>query len=252
MISRWSAVPQALCLVLFPLSFMLLSNTGLHPGFDGSAAEQIEALAGNATRWRWVHLGMAGGSLLGLVVLLTLRSLMPRSHVVVHAAVALGVIGAAVLTGIFALEATLVVELAQACVESGSVVPFIGKPDVSRSFRRPCTQPRPALVPKRRRVAGSRLCPCRDGAKHAGTRPARVIADNGRISSRLSLRACPARRTAGAAVLRLPHHAGRVMRTRVSLVANIPIGRPAPLPRLPGPLSEALAAGTIVVKRDFA
>ena len=120
MISRWSAVPQTLCLVLFPLSFMLLSNTGLHPGFDGSAAEQIEALAANATRWRWVHLGMAGGSLLGLVVLLTLRSLMPRSHVVVHAAVALGVIGAAILTGIFALEATLVVELAQACVESGA------------------------------------------------------------------------------------------------------------------------------------
>ena len=120
MISRWSAVPQALCLVLFPLSFMLLSNSGLHPGFDGSAAEQIEALAGNATRWRWVHLGMAGGSLLGLVVLLTLRSLMPRSHVVVHAAVVLGVIGAAVLSGIFALEATLVVELAQACVESGA------------------------------------------------------------------------------------------------------------------------------------
>ena len=118
--TRWSAMPQTLCLVLFPLSFMLLSNTGLHPGFDGSAAEQIEALAANATRWRWVHLGMAGGSLLGLVVLLTLRSLMPRSHVVVHAAVVLGVIGAAVLTGIFALEATLVVELAQACVESGA------------------------------------------------------------------------------------------------------------------------------------
>ncbi len=100
------------------------------------------------------------------------------------------------------------------------VVPFVGKPDVSRSFRRPSTQPRPALVPKRRRVAGSGICPCRDGAEHAGTRPARVIADDGRISGRLSLRACPARRAAGAAVLRLPHHASRIKHAGSSPLAN--------------------------------
>ena len=117
---RWSAVPQALCLVFFPLSFLLLSNTGLHPGFGGTAAEQVQALAADAARWRWVHLGLAGGSLLSIAVILTLRSLMPRPHLAVHAATVLGVAGAALLTGIFTLEATLIVELAQACVGSGA------------------------------------------------------------------------------------------------------------------------------------
>jgi hypothetical protein len=114
----WTVVPQALCLVLFPLSFLVLSNSGLHPGFGGSAAEQIQALAEDAPRWRWVHLGMAGGSMLSIVVLLTLRSLMPRPHIVAQAAVVLGIGGAAVLTGIFALEATLIIRLAEACVAS--------------------------------------------------------------------------------------------------------------------------------------
>ena len=63
---------QALCLVLFPLSFLLLSNTGLHPGFAGTPAEMIQGLAAEAGRWRLVHAGLAGGSLLGLAVILTL------------------------------------------------------------------------------------------------------------------------------------------------------------------------------------
>ena len=117
---RWSLTPQALCLTLFPLSFLLLSNTGLHPGYAGTAAEQIQGLAAEATRWRWVHLGMAGGSLLGLGGLITLRSLLPRPHLAAQGAAALGVVGAALLTGIFTLEATLIPELAQACVESGA------------------------------------------------------------------------------------------------------------------------------------
>ena len=38
---RGYALAQALCLTLFPLCFLLLSNTGLHPGYAGTAAEQI-------------------------------------------------------------------------------------------------------------------------------------------------------------------------------------------------------------------
>ena len=116
---RLLTISQALSLVLFPLSFMLLSNTGLHPGFAGTAAEQIQGLAADAERWRWVHTGLAGGSLLGLAALLTLRSLVARSLIAVNAVTAIGVVGAALLTGVFALEATLVPELAKACVESG-------------------------------------------------------------------------------------------------------------------------------------
>ncbi len=116
---RLLTISQTLSLVLFPLSFMLLSNTGLHPGFSGTAAEQIQGLAADAVRWRWVHTGLAGGSLLGLAALLTLRSLVARSLIAVNAVTAIGVVGAALLTGVFALEATLVPELAKACVESG-------------------------------------------------------------------------------------------------------------------------------------
>ena len=117
---RWSAVPPALCLVLFPLSFLLLSNTGLHPGYAGTAAEQIQGLAAASARWRWVHLGLAGGSLLGLGALLTLRSLLSGPRIAAHAAAAIGVAGAALLTGIFTLEATLIPALAQACVEAAA------------------------------------------------------------------------------------------------------------------------------------
>ena len=117
-LSRGAAIARAACLTLFPLTFILLSNTGIHPGFAGTAAEQVAALAADAVRWRWVHAGLAGGSLLGMGVLFILKSLLPRPHPVVHAAMALGVAGSAVLTGVFALEATLVVELAQACVSA--------------------------------------------------------------------------------------------------------------------------------------
>ena len=115
---NWSKLPQALCLVLFPLSFLLLSNTGLHPGYAGTASEQIQGLAADADRWRWVHLGMAGGSLFGVGVLLTLRASLPGSPIIGNVVTAFGVVAAAMLTGIFAMEATLVSELAKACAES--------------------------------------------------------------------------------------------------------------------------------------
>lgn len=117
---RWSALPQALCLALFPLSFLLLGNSGLHPGFAGTPAEQVQALAAEAARWRWVHLGMAGGSLLGIAALLSLRAAIGRSHLLVDLAAAVGIGGAALLTGIFALEATLVAELARVCVDAAA------------------------------------------------------------------------------------------------------------------------------------
>ena len=117
---RGYAMAQALCLTLFPLSFLVLSNTGLHPGYAGTAVEQIQGLAADAARWRWVHLGMAGGSLLSLGGLFALRSLLPRPNIAVDLVTALGVVGAALLTGIFMLEATLITSLALACVEAAA------------------------------------------------------------------------------------------------------------------------------------
>ncbi|MDE2815284.1 MAG: hypothetical protein OXM03_12405 [Chloroflexota bacterium] len=114
----WLRVPQALCLVLFPLSFLLLSNTGLHPGYAGTPAEQIRGLAADAGRWQLVHAGLAGGSLLGLGAILTLRSLLPRPRTVASVITAFGVVATSVLTGIFMQEAMFVPELALACVES--------------------------------------------------------------------------------------------------------------------------------------
>lgn len=117
--NRWSRIPQALCLVLFPLSFLLLSNTGLHPGFPGTPAEQIRGLAADAARWQLVHAGLAGGSLLGLGAILTLRSLLPRPRIVANVITAIGIVATSLLTGVFMHEALVVPELAKACVESG-------------------------------------------------------------------------------------------------------------------------------------
>ena len=117
---RWSRIPQALCLALFPLSFLLLSNTGLHPGFAGTPAEQIRGLAADAARWQLVHAGLAGGSLLGLAVILILRSLLPQPRIAANVIAAIGVVATSLLTGVFMHEALVVPELAKACVESGA------------------------------------------------------------------------------------------------------------------------------------
>lgn len=116
--NRWSRIPQALCLVLFPLSFLLLSNTTLHPGFAGTPAEQIRGLAADAARWQLVHAGLAGGSLLGLGAILTLRSLLPRPRIAANVITVIGVVSTSLLTGIFMQEAMVVPELAKACVDS--------------------------------------------------------------------------------------------------------------------------------------
>ena len=116
--NRWARFPQALCLVLFPLSFLLLSNTTLHPGFAGTPAEQIRGLAADAGRWQLVHAGLAGGSLLGLGAILTLRSLLPHPRIVANVITVIGVVSTSLLTGIFMQEALVVPRLAVACVES--------------------------------------------------------------------------------------------------------------------------------------
>ena len=117
--NRWSKIPQALCLVLFPLSFLLLSNTALHPGFAGTPAEQIRGLAADAGRWQLVHAGLAGGSLLGLAVVIILRSLLPQPRTAGNIITAVGILATLLLTGVFMHEAMVVPELAKACVESG-------------------------------------------------------------------------------------------------------------------------------------
>ena len=113
-----SRVSQALCLVLFPLSFLLLSNTGLQPGFAGTAAEQIRGLAADAGRWQLVHAGLAVGSLLGLGSVLILRALLPQPRIIANTIAAVGIIATALLTGVFAQEAMVVPQLALSCVES--------------------------------------------------------------------------------------------------------------------------------------
>ena len=105
--------------MLFPLSFLLLSNTGLHPGFAGTPEEMIQGLAAEADRWRLVHAGLAGGSLLGLAVILMLRSLLPQPRIAGNVIAAIGVVATSLLMGVFAQEAMVVPELAKACVESG-------------------------------------------------------------------------------------------------------------------------------------
>lgn len=117
--NRWSRIPQAFCLVLFPLSFLLLSNTALHPGFAGTPAEQIRGLAADAGRWQLVHAGLAGGSLLGLAVVIILRSLLPQPRTAGNIITAVGILAISLLTGVFMHEALVVPELAKACVESG-------------------------------------------------------------------------------------------------------------------------------------
>ena len=104
--------------MLFPLSFLLLSNTTLHPGFAGTPAEQIRGLAADAASWQLVHAGLAGGSLLGLGAILTLRSLLPRPRIAANVITAIGIVATAVLTGLFMQEALVVPRLAMACVES--------------------------------------------------------------------------------------------------------------------------------------
>ena len=96
-----------------------MSNTSLHPGFAGTPAEQIQGLAAEAGRWQLVHAGLACGTLLGLAVVLILRSLLPEPRIAGNIVTAGGVVATSLLTGVFTQEAMAVPALAKACVEAG-------------------------------------------------------------------------------------------------------------------------------------
>lgn len=115
---------EAACLVLFPLLFLIVGSTDLHPSPSGdSAADQLRAVAASAGAWQIVHLVLAGASLLGMGAVLGLRNLIPSSGRLSSAASiasSLGVAAAGLVAGIALMEAALVAPLAKACAASSA------------------------------------------------------------------------------------------------------------------------------------
>jgi hypothetical protein len=114
----------AACLVLFPLVFLLVAGTGLHPDPGaGTAADQVRAVAASARAWQLAHLALAGASMLGMGAVLALRSLVPgrgRRGAAASVFATLGVAAAGLVAGIVAMEAALVAPVARACVAAGA------------------------------------------------------------------------------------------------------------------------------------
>jgi hypothetical protein len=117
---RWLG---AACLVLFPLLFVVVAGTGIHPGPSGTVQDQIRLVAAAEARWRLVHLVLAAASLLGIGAVVTLWMLAVRGRSGLLAwtgdlGLVLGVAGAALLSGVVLMEAGLVAPLAVACAHS--------------------------------------------------------------------------------------------------------------------------------------
>jgi hypothetical protein len=113
---------EAICLVLFPLLFLVFAGTDLHPSPSGeTTAQQLRAVAASSGAWQVVHLVLAAASLLGMGAVLGLRRLTPRSgrlSVAASIAAALGVAAAGLVSGIVLMEAALVAPAAKACAAS--------------------------------------------------------------------------------------------------------------------------------------
>jgi hypothetical protein len=120
----WAHRLEAACLVLFPLLFLALAGTDLHPSPSGeTTAEQLRAVAASAGAWQLVHLLLAAASLLGMGAVLGLRRLIPTSgrlSVAASIAAALGVAAAGLVAGIALMEAVLVAPAAKACAASSA------------------------------------------------------------------------------------------------------------------------------------
>jgi hypothetical protein len=120
----WARRLEAICLVLFPLLFLIFAGTDLHPSPSGnSAAHQLRAVAASAGAWQIVHLTLAGAGLLGMGAVLGLRRLIPTSgrlSVTASITASLGVAAAGLLAGIVLMEAVLVAPLAKACAASSA------------------------------------------------------------------------------------------------------------------------------------
>lgn len=133
-----SRAHYAVCLVLFPVLFIVFAGTatGVHPDPSGeTAVDQVRAVAAAAGTWRLVHLVLAGASLLGIGAVLALRSLVPRRgrpDAVASVVTALGVVGGGMTAGILTMEAGVVAPVAEACVGTGTCLspanePFLGE-----------------------------------------------------------------------------------------------------------------------------
>jgi hypothetical protein len=120
----WARRLEAICLVLFPLLFLVFAGTDLHPSPSGdTGADQVRAVAASAGAWRVVHLVLAGASLLGMGAVLGLRRFIPSSgrlSVAASIATVLGVAAAGLVAGIVLMEAALVAPLAKACAASSA------------------------------------------------------------------------------------------------------------------------------------
>jgi hypothetical protein len=126
---------EAACLVLFPLLFLIVAGTDLHPSPSGdSAADQLRAVAASAGAWQIVHLVLAGASLLGMGAVLGLRNLIPgsgRLSVAASIASSLGVAAAGLVAGIVLMEAALVAPAAKACAASSACLSPDNQPFLS-------------------------------------------------------------------------------------------------------------------------
>jgi hypothetical protein len=127
-VRNWTPAARALsaaCIVLFPLTFIVLAGTGAHPS-AGLGAEGIRLVAEAADRWRIVHAGLAVGALLGLGTVLVLRALAVEARPsgparwLTEGFTVIGVSGAAMLSGVLLMEVGLVAPLAEACAASPS------------------------------------------------------------------------------------------------------------------------------------
>jgi hypothetical protein len=79
MARRWRWL-GAVCLVGFPLGFIVFAGTGIHPGPWGTTQEQIQLVAAAEARWRLVHLVLAAASLLGIGAVVTLWTMAVRGR----------------------------------------------------------------------------------------------------------------------------------------------------------------------------
>src|SRR5688572_15279786 len=121
--SRPIRVLSASCLVLFPLLFIVVAGTRIHPSLPGDAAQQIRELAAQSGQWRLAHAILAGASLAGVAAVLILWRLVTRDGsgpvaATAHVAMVAAAAGAAMLSGVVLMETGLVAPLAEACTRS--------------------------------------------------------------------------------------------------------------------------------------
>jgi hypothetical protein len=123
-VSRSLRFLAASCLILFPLLFIIVAGTRIHPRLSGLAPQQIAQLAAESGRWQTVHAVLAVASLLGLAAVLVIWTLVARGRsgpiaLTAHVGAIVAAAGAAMLSGVVLMETGLVAPLAEACTNGG-------------------------------------------------------------------------------------------------------------------------------------